>query len=38
MDLLWYWLAGLMLTIAAVGCVYWYAAYQAKRGRSNKDG
>lgn len=38
MDLLWYWLVGLLLTIAAVGGVYWYAAYQAKRCGSGKEG
>ncbi len=36
MDLLWYWLAGLLLTIVAVGGVYWYAAHQAKRNGNHK--
>lgn len=38
MDLLWYWLAGLLLTVAAVECVYWYSTYQMKRSENNKDG
>ncbi len=38
MDLLWYWLVGLLLTIAAVGCIYGYAAYQMKRSENHKDG
>jgi hypothetical protein len=36
MDLLWYWLGGLLLTVALVGGVYLYAAYQVKRPRGNK--
>lgn len=38
MDLLWYWLAGLLLIVAAVRCVYWYSIYQMKRSENNKDG
>lgn len=36
MDSLWYWLAGLLLAIAAGGDVYWYAAHQAKRSENHK--